>query len=209
MKKHLPWILLLIVVVLILVPLAIAFFLSFRVIVTDTTNEWIGFWGGYLGAIIGGIITLYVMYQTNKESRINLDKTLEVEKNRIMESQKRQFDDEILNLVLEYHTKISAILATVGNRTVSEDMWNSAQRCMVLPKALVIKLTSRKNLEDYHYCEELIDAINLTAKSFEILTKTMNKNDEEIKKDAIEVCKKAEETMYNDIVKYYELNEKF
>ena len=56
---------------LILVPLGIAFILSFRFIETDTTNEWIGFWGGYLGAIIGGIITLAVMQKTLKSEHDN------------------------------------------------------------------------------------------------------------------------------------------
>lgn len=48
----------------VLIPLGVAFLLNFRFIITDTTNEWIGFWGGYLGSIIGGMITLYVMYVT-------------------------------------------------------------------------------------------------------------------------------------------------
>ena len=42
-----------------------------RVLVTDTSNEWIGFWGGYLGSIIGGLITLYVLFRTLKDNKKN------------------------------------------------------------------------------------------------------------------------------------------
>ena len=53
-----------VICVIILVPLGIAFLLSFSFIYTDTSNEWIGFWGGYLGAIIGGLSTLIVFKYT-------------------------------------------------------------------------------------------------------------------------------------------------
>lgn len=53
-----------VICVIILVPLGIAFLLSFSFINTDTSNEWIGFWGGYLGAIIGGLSTLIVFKYT-------------------------------------------------------------------------------------------------------------------------------------------------
>jgi K+ transporter len=69
MKKYWREILLATIVVFLVIPLSIAFSVSFRFICTDTSNEWIGFWGGYLGAILGALITLYVLFQTLQEGK--------------------------------------------------------------------------------------------------------------------------------------------
>lgn len=58
-KKYAPMIIcLLVILVLVGVPLIVVVMVKYRWIITDTTNEWIGFWGGYLGALIGGALTL-------------------------------------------------------------------------------------------------------------------------------------------------------
>ena len=69
MKRDWTKYLLVLIVIFVIIPLGVAFMLSFRFIITDTTNEWIGFWGGYLGAILGGVITLYVLWKTIKEEK--------------------------------------------------------------------------------------------------------------------------------------------
>ena len=69
MKKYWKEILLGLIVVLLIIPLGIAFLLRFEFIITDTSSGWIGFWGSYLGGIVGGLITLYVMFRTLKENR--------------------------------------------------------------------------------------------------------------------------------------------
>lgn len=69
MKKYWKEIVILALVSVVIIPLIIAFLLSFQLICTDTSNEWIGFWGGYLGAILGGLITLYVLFQTLQENQ--------------------------------------------------------------------------------------------------------------------------------------------
>ena len=71
MKRYWKEILLIGMLIFIVIPLFIAFILSFRFISTDTSNEWIGFWGGYLGSVFGGLITLYVLYRTLKDNRIS------------------------------------------------------------------------------------------------------------------------------------------
>ena len=71
MKKYWKHIVLISLIILVAVPLAVAFMVSARVLVTDTSNEWIGFWGGYLGSIIGGLITLYVLFRTLKDNKKN------------------------------------------------------------------------------------------------------------------------------------------
>lgn len=57
------------VIVLIVFPLIVTFGLSFRIIDTDTSNEWIGFWGGYLGGIISSIATIGGVYLTLLDDR--------------------------------------------------------------------------------------------------------------------------------------------
>lgn len=83
--------------VIVVVPLLIAGGLSFRLINTDTTNEWIGFWGGYLGSLIGGAITLYVMKETNKEARENLKITLQNGKELDQRKEKIEFCNMIIS----------------------------------------------------------------------------------------------------------------
>ena len=58
MKKHKSLITIGTLIMLICIPLFIAFMFNFKFIITDTQNEWIGLRGGYLGAIVGVMITL-------------------------------------------------------------------------------------------------------------------------------------------------------
>lgn len=69
MKKYWKEILLGMIIVLIMIPLGLAFLLRFEFVITDTSSGWIGFWGSYLGGIVGGLITLYVLFRTLKENR--------------------------------------------------------------------------------------------------------------------------------------------
>ncbi|MDE6968241.1 MAG: hypothetical protein K2P69_00480 [Eubacterium sp.] len=68
MKKYWKEILLCTIIILIMVPLGIAFMLRFKFILTDSSSGWIGFWGSYLGAIFGRLITLFVLFKTLKEN---------------------------------------------------------------------------------------------------------------------------------------------
>lgn len=95
MKKYWKEYLLGIIVVFLICPLVIALMLNFRLINTDTTNEWIGFWGGYLGAIIGGIITLFVLFKT-----LDDNKKLQERDERI------NFLDNLGDLVADYITSL-------------------------------------------------------------------------------------------------------
>lgn len=104
MKKNWKEILLWGIILIVIIPLIMAYLLSFRLIITDTTNEWIGFWGGYLGALFGGIITLYVMYKTNELSREHIELTLENEK--YLEKRREKID--FSNYVIEKMASITA-----------------------------------------------------------------------------------------------------
>ncbi len=73
MKKYWREVLLGSIVVLIIIPLIIAYMMSFSLIETDTNNVWIGFWGSYLGAIVGGVISgcvaMYVLVKTLQDNK--------------------------------------------------------------------------------------------------------------------------------------------
>ena len=74
MKKYWKEVLLGSIIALIIIPLIIAYMMSFSLIITDTNNAWIGFWGSYLGAIIGGVISgcvaMYVLVKTLKDNKM-------------------------------------------------------------------------------------------------------------------------------------------
>ncbi len=55
---------------LIVIPGFFAFIFSFSCIVTDTSNDWIGFWGSYIGAIVGALVTAWGVSQTIKAGKI-------------------------------------------------------------------------------------------------------------------------------------------
>ena len=74
MKKYWKELLLGGIVLLIFIPLGVAFSLSFRFIITDTTNGWIGFWG-----IIGGIITLFVLWKTIRTEKESNDREVKID----------------------------------------------------------------------------------------------------------------------------------
>lgn len=52
------------------IPGIFAFIFSFSCIVTDTSNDWIGFWGSYIGAIVGASVTAWGVSQTIKAGKI-------------------------------------------------------------------------------------------------------------------------------------------
>lgn len=58
-----------IILIIILLPLAINILCLIPTKFTIGNNDWIGFWGSYLGSIIGGVITLFVLYKSNKLTR--------------------------------------------------------------------------------------------------------------------------------------------
>lgn len=60
-KKHF-----IIILIIMLLPLVINLLCLIPTKFTTNNNDWIGFWGSYLGSICGGIITLFVLFQTNK-----------------------------------------------------------------------------------------------------------------------------------------------
>ena len=76
-------------VIIIVVPLLVALAINISLVVTDTSNGWIGFWGSYLGDIVGsdatiGGVALTLYYQRKKDEADELVKEKErVEKRRL------------------------------------------------------------------------------------------------------------------------------
>lgn len=91
-----------VICIIILVPLGIAFLLSFNFINTDTSNEWIGFWGGYIGAIVGGLITLYVMHTTLNENKVEIERQREFDLRLSEIENKRMLYKELIKEISEF-----------------------------------------------------------------------------------------------------------
>ena len=152
MKKYWKEILLVIIVSLVLIPLAIAWTLSFRLINTDTTNEWIGFWGGYLGSILGGAITLYVMW-----------KTLQIEKSNREREERINYFNNIIHLwaelsesINEIKTYIDRCICESGNNNIEKVCIGEGHTIKVLVE-LKVTLTTRKNIYELQELLEILE----------------------------------------------------
>ena len=157
MKKYWKEILLAIIVSLVLIPLAIAWTLSFRLINTDTTNEWIGFWGGYLGSILGGAITLYVMW-----------KTLQIEKSNREREERINYFNNIIHLwaelsesINEIKTYIDRCICENGNNNIEKVCIGEGHTIKVLVE-LKVTLTTRKNIYELQELLEILEQIKKT-----------------------------------------------
>lgn len=189
MKKYWKELVLAIFTVTIIIPLTIAFMLSFRFINTDTTNEWIGFWGGYLGSIIGALVAIYVMR-----------KTIENEKSLREEDERERFFVELCELIAEYCVKINesnchllrfhAHSQDAKNKDEGEK-WNyeavySMGEATKIEYILQIKLLSYK-ANSYKLRDELLDSIIESWKHTEHLHQVKVDNYEELEKEADEL----------------------
>lgn len=174
----------------------------------ETNNEWIGYWGGYAGAIIGGLVTLYVMHETNKEARKNLEETLQIENQRILDEKRKEFNDEVLDLSFEYYIKVVSVLASIGREHALPGMMEAAEKVLVIEQKLRVKLMCKKNSMGYQYCEELGEAIKNTTREFQHTISLINKKDklDELKK-AISETNRVNEELHKKIATYYLLNE--
>lgn len=164
MKKYWKEILLTLIVAFVLIPLIIAWLLSFRLINTDTTNEWIGFWGGYLGSIMGGAITLYVMW-----------KTLQTEKNNREREERINYFNNIIHLwaelseaINEVKTYIDRCIGETGsgdkNNTIEKVCMGEAHAIRVLVE-LKTTLITRKNI---YQIQELLEVLEQIEKLFDV-----------------------------------------
>lgn len=110
-------------VVIFVIPGVFALAFSHKFIITDTSNDWIGFWGSYIGAIIGGIITLIVLYtmlNVNKKERI--------------EDEKIRFYEGIIKDLVDFDICLKDLVATTNTGSGIEEIKKFNN------KALLIKL---------------------------------------------------------------------
>mgnify|MGYP000128798269 CR=1 FL=1 len=157
MKKYWKEGVLIGIVTVVIIPLILAFMLSFQFIRTDTTNEWIGFWGGYLGAILGGLITLFVLFATLKDNR-NLQK----------EQERIEFCRYIVELVSSFCGKINErniyMLRFISQEEMVKGNLEDAYRALLAQnEAYIIVQTVSSHLiakmgdKDYAGVESLMD----------------------------------------------------
>lgn len=158
------------------VPLIVYALSEWEVFDVCGNNDWAGFWGGYLGSIIGGVITLYVM-----------SKTIEVEKIRIADERKKQFDDEILEHILEYHTGLTHLTGKIVNFQTDESFLDQSQELSIKSGLIYIKIKSRSQNPEYH-CDELLTSLEEATGAFNDMvtvansTVTANPNDDDMAK---------------------------
>lgn len=119
MKKYWKECVLAIMVAFLIVPLVVAWMMSFSLINTETSNDWIGFWGGYLGAILGGIITLWVMW-----------KTLQTEKNNREREERIAYFNNIVHLWAELSKSINEVKSYI-DRCISENEKDNIEKVCV------------------------------------------------------------------------------
>lgn len=234
MKKYWKEILAGSLIAFLIVPLIIAGMLSFRIIVTDTTNEWIGFWGGYLGAIFAGIIALYVLFKTLDDNRKNLERTFD-ENRRLNErgeiinfcesitDRLKNVDRQIFDVMLSYEKfiysarEIDKYEAIKTKNICSDEVWG-----------VLIRIDSKKNC--LKCCKEIIDDLNEISNvinSFDVnglsycyegtdieITKKMVNSDayKKMQKKGKEIAKEIEKLQVNfgyHIKEFYRVNTLF
>lgn len=213
MKKDWTKYLLAVVVILLIIPLGVAFMLSFRFIITDTTNEWIGFWGGYLGSIIGGVVTLVALKYTIKDSKENLEATLNFEKQRMISEKKTEFNEELLKQLVEYQTGIENVFNLVKNKKTEDDFMSKVHRYTILSKLIVTKLESKKENSDYIGAEKLLSRVINTTSDLNQLVGIVNdelggKTVDVEKKEIVQNNVKEEiDKLMDGIEEYYVVND--
>lgn len=208
MKKYWWMILIGVIVALILIPLGIAFMLSFRVIETDTTNEWIGFWGGYLGSILGGVITLIVMNHTLKRDKENL-----------MLERKTQFNDDLLKQLVEFQTAMESSCKYLSSLTKQEsseyakiNIDEEFSKMIILSKLISIKLESKKVDPKYKRVHELLESITNAVRAMRKvlgieITEENASEFFEVLIDSIQNWENQIEELAKEILQYYAENE--
>lgn len=208
MKKRWTELFLMGIFIFIIIPLFIAFILSFRFICTDTSNEWIGFWGSYLGSVLGGLITLFVLYQTLKENRLSQ-----------LRREKIDFCNYISELVGKLCRKINEkdiyILRYVelekevgGNK---KDVYNALlvqNEAFEILQILTSQLISKIGNTEYKQTEELMDKIDELCASAVNYELKFNYNKDEIKdlQNKSDITRKILGEIRDDVVKFIKMN---
>lgn len=144
------------------IPGVFAFIFSFSCIVTDTSNDWIGFWGSYMGAIIGGIITLVVLYATlsaNKKERI--------------EDEKIRFYEGLVKDLVDFDIRLKDLVAATNAKSGIEEIKRFNN------KALLIKL--KLDIENEKGIHEGINSVRKLLKDvFTCVDEIREKSKDEI-----------------------------
>ena len=194
MKKYWKEIIIVAMITLVIIPLIVAFMLSFRWICTDTSNEWIGFWGGYLGSIIGGIIsgciTLLVMVKTfedgKKERRLQFCNDI-VEGCTLISNSAAQvtlITQKFLQTALEkYHDN-----AILHKNAILDEIWKT-----------IIKLEAKR--DSYAFAQEIYEDLTAIAKHINsFCINDLNYTNEGVTEEIVKSLTESDEykKVYND-----------
>lgn len=171
MKKYWREILLAITIIFLVIPLSVAFSVSFRFICTDTSNEWIGFWGGYLGSIIGGIITLYVLRETLKGEKRENKKGREYEECKYILEKIALFLVSVEDLLRKWNKYFEFIEQGIDDMNYYEDALFSLSNINTNGMIITMHLSAMIDDNDYLYSRELLQTYNEIIFSIQKYTK--------------------------------------
>lgn len=159
-------------IAIILIPILINFICLMPTEITANNNDWIGFWGAYLGSIIGGIITLFVLFHTNKLTREiqNQNMGFDLKKEtffRVIQSicEIRQNIDNCYSIESIDIIRINYFTNTMGFESINESMVDDYNRSLVSVthelKYFVIehyfKNSDSENLSEYEEDERYME----------------------------------------------------
>ena len=135
-KKHILIIIYALILVILLLPIVLEFFVFRNEVYSALTNgEWGGFLGSYIGGAIGGIGTLLAVYITTKETQKVQNDTLnqmQYDRDLSAKKERKEFADEIASNVAKYIAEISAY----------------AYGCRALERLNTDLITSKRQLQD-------------------------------------------------------------
>lgn len=177
------------VIILIILPLIIAAMMNFTLIVTDTSNAWIGFWESYLGAIVGAFVAIYVM-----------KKTIHYESAKQMMTEKNQFLDDLTKEIGEYVSQINRCncdLIRFHSEGLNKQDWNyeamyGLNRAHAMESLLQIRLCSRRDILEVKEMQAAIVSIFQDTTDFHQKKYTSL---DELKSDANKIGYKLEELL--------------
>ena len=147
MRKE--WKIFIIIIVSIITPIIIGWGVSQDILNEWTnSNDWIGFWGNYAGAVIGSFVTLFVMYETNRSGREDLEISIKHNKEMEERQEKLKFCELIIGKVASLTENVEE---TVYRAHDSRNFNDSVEHLQSFSKQF--RMTRAVTLELYMYFE--------------------------------------------------------
>lgn len=129
----------------------------------EKPSDWIGFLGSFVGTLIGAVITLLVLHNTLKNNKKNLEMTIKNNKELQSQTIRRDFINEITELISKYVTDITRYFYENKVKEKKENKLKSLTNKMLMTikenKSDSTSETIRLNLE-IEQCKASIPHVN-------------------------------------------------